>query len=367
MRLASYTQWLTFKPYAAATLPLLLLAACSTPGEVAPGAQKPPVATGTTQPAPKPAASTATPEQAELRALVVQQDRLYDVAAPLLVNNAELCRNNARNLLGFTAKTKFSYSAEFIDAATAMGLTDQLQVAGVLAGSGAARVGLKRGDLLVSIQDKPAPTGADAERKTALMLGALVNGRNSIKVTIARDGNNQPLNVALTRACAFGIELGNTDNVNSYADGRRVLITSGMMKFVQSDDELAYVIAREMAHNTLTHPAKQRITATMSGIIDNLMRLRPDTSSLGGSAGVKPYTQQQDAAADKLALFMVARAGYKIENAAAFWQRLATQYPVTVLNAHTAIHPATAYRLSAIQQAVQDIQAKQAAGAKLVQ
>jgi membrane-associated protease RseP (regulator of RpoE activity) len=280
----------------------------------------------------------------------------------LLVNNALLCRNNARNLLGFTAKTKYSYTSEFIDAASSLGLSDQLQVTGVLAGSGAAKVGLQRGDLLVSIQDKPVPTGADAERQTALLLGPLVNGRNSIKVTIARSGGNQVLNIPLTRACAFGIELGNTENVISYADGRRVLISSGMMKYTKSDDELALVIAKEMAHNTLTHPSRQRNTATMTGVIDNLIRLKPDTAALNGMAGVKPYPQQLDAAADKLSLYMVARAGYKVDDAAAFWQRLASSYPASVLNGYTAIHPGTDYRLSAIQQAVSDIQAKQATG-----
>ena len=243
MRLTRRSRWQGVKRYAAVTLPVLFLAACATQEPTTSGTQNT-ASAGKPTLAPKPAVPAVTPQQAELKSLVALQDRLYDVAAPLLVNNAVLCRNNARNLLGFTAKTKFSYTAEFIDAATSLGLTDQLQVTGVLAGSGAAKVGLQRGDLLVAIQDKPVPTGADAERQTALMLGPLVNGRNNIKVTIARNGSNQTLNVPLTRACAFGIELGNTDNVISYADGRRVLISAGMMKFVRSDDELAYVIAK---------------------------------------------------------------------------------------------------------------------------
>lgn len=365
MRLTRNTQWQGVKRYATAALPALCLAACATQEPSISNTQH--IAT-INQPsvAPIPVSIIAPPQQAELKTLIKMQDRLYDVAAPLLVNNAELCRNNARNLLGFTAKTKFSYTSEFTDAAVALGLSDQLQVTGVLTGSGASKVGLQRGDRLVAIQDNAMPTGSDAERQTALLLGPLVNKHNIIKVTIARNGSNQTLNVPLTRACAFGIELGNTDNVISYADGRRVLVSSGMMKFAQNDDELAYVIAKEMAHNTLIHPAKQRITATMSGVIDNLIRLRPDTDSLSGSAGVKPYTQQLDAAADKLALYFVARAGYKVDGAANFWQRLATQYPATIPNGYTAIHPATTYRLSKIQETVAEIQAKQAIGSAML-
>lgn len=355
--------WLALKR-SAIVLPLVLLAACAT---------QEPNQTSTTaltvrkiQPALPPVKAPTNPQQTELRAIVTQQDRLYAVAAPLLVNNADLCRNNARNLLGFTAKTKFSYSTEFIEAAqVSLGLSDQLQVTGVLAGSGAAQAGIKPGDVLATIEGKPVPPGPNAERLAALMLGPLVSRSPAINLGLIRNGRNVNLNVPLTRACAFGVELGNTDNVNSYADGRRVLITSGMVKFAQNDDELAYVIAREMAHNSLMHVVRQRMTATMSGIIDNLVRLRPDTSSLSGAAGVKPYTQQLDVAADKLALYMVARAGYKVDNASAFWQRLANQYPGNVPNGHTAIHPATSARLNMIQKTIAEIDAKQAAGAAL--
>jgi len=365
MKVANYTKWFDLKRCALA-LPLVLLAACATTQEPNGAATTAPTTRKMQAPVSQQMKAPANPQQAELRALVTQQNRLDAVAAPLLVNNAELCRNNARNLLGFTAKTKYSYSSEFIEAAQAsLGMTDQLQVTGVLAGSGAAQAGVKPGDLLATIQSKPAPQGPNAERQAALMLVPLVSRHATIDLGMTRNGQVVNLSVPLTRACAFGIELGNTDNVISYADGRRVLITSGMLKFTQNDDELAYVIAREMAHNSLMHVVKQRMTATMSGIIDNLIRLRPDTSSLSGSAGVKPYTQQLDVAADKLALYMVARAGYKVDNAAAFWQRLATQYPSSVPNGYTAIHPDTSARMAMIQRTITDIDAKQAVGTTL--
>lgn len=363
-KVINYRAWLNLKRYALA-LPLVFLAACATQEPTALASRI--LRIGIPKAASQPAKSPKNSQQAELRALVAQQDRLYAVAAPLLVNNADLCHNNARNLLGFTAKTKYSYSSEFIEAAqVSLGLSDELQVTGVLAGSGASQAGVQPGDLLVTIQDKPVAPGPNAERQAALMLGSLVNKRTKISLRITRGGQNLSINVPLTRACAFGIELGNTDNVNSFADGRRVLITSGMMKFAQTDDELAYVIAREMAHNSLMHVVKQRMTATMTGIIDNLIRLRPDTSALSGSAGVKPYSQQIDVAADKLALYMAARAGYKVDNAAAFWQRLASDYPSNVPNGHTAIHPAKSARLEIIQKTVTDIEAKQAIGSALI-
>ena len=72
-----------------------------------------------------------------------------------------------------------------------------------------------------------------------------------------------------------------------------------------------------------------------------------------------------DAAADTLSLYMLARAGYDIDGAPRFWQKLATQYPATVLTGYTAIHPATAYRLGVMERIVPEVKAKKAANARL--
>lgn len=296
-----------------------------------------------------------------LQSLIAIQDRLYRVAAPLLVNNAELCKNSARNLLGFTAKTKYSYSSEYVDAAQrALGLGDRLQVMGVLAGSGAARAGLARGDILLAVEDKSMPGGENAERDAATILAPLVTGRPSVRLNIQRNGSTMAMTVPLTYACGYGIEVGNTDNVIAYADGYRVLVTRGMMAAARSDDELAAVIAKEMAHNILAHAARQKLSATIGGIIDNLVRSRPDMSTMSGLAGVKPMPQDLDAMADKLSLYLLARAGYDINQAVPFWKRIASQYPASVLNAYTALHPSTSYRVAAMEKTVKEIKAKQA-------
>ncbi|NMM38811.1 MAG: M48 family metalloprotease [Glaciimonas sp.] len=342
-----------FSAYAATAL---LLAACATQQPITAA----PEATGAAT-APFTAPLSTLPAPAPLRSIVVQQERLYRVAAPLLTQNAQLCKANARNLLGFSAKNKYSFPEEFVaDAQKAYGLNEQLQVIQVLAGSGAQRAGIRPGDRLISASDKPFPLGPNAERQAAAILAPLVRNSSLIKLTVSRNDKNIPLSIPLTRACAFAVELGNTDNVNAYADGQRVMITRGMLDFVQSDEELALVLAREFAHNALAHPSKQKISATMSGIIDNLIRYNPSLDAINGTAGIKAYPQNFDAAADSLSLYMLARAGYKIDDAAAFWQRLDQQIPATVLNGYTAIHPATAYRLATIARTIAEIKAKQA-------
>ena len=339
-----------------ALLPLALLAACASNVPLS----TPAVPTAPAAP-PVPSVAAPTPQQVMLRDIVAQQDRLYRVAAPLLVNNTELCKGNARNLLGFTAKSRYSFSDELGEAAQQLyGMDDKLQVMGVLAGSGAARAGIRVGDKLSMVEGKPVPPGPDAERQAATMLAPLITSGTSARLTMLRNGAPVQVTVPFTRACAYSIELGNSDNVNAYNDGRRVLITRGMMNFAANDTELAYVLAKEMAHNSLNHARVQRTTGTAGAIIDNLIRIRPDMSTMAGMSGMKPMPQTMDAAADTLSLYMVARAGYDINAAPRFWERLASQYPPSTLNGYTALHPATSYRLSVMDKIIVDVKGKQA-------
>ncbi len=338
---------------ACALLPAVLLTACTVP--LQPGQPTPVIVVS-------PATAPPSPQQEALRTLATLQNRLDRVAAPLLVNNAALCKSHSRKLLGFSAKNRYSYSAELAGLVQqTFGFDERLQVTNVLAGSGAARVGVQRGDILIAAEGKEIAQGENAERQAAVILAPLVQGRSNVKLTVARNNANLTLDIPLTSSCGFSIDLGNADHVNAYADGRRIVITRGMLNFAQSDDEVAYVLAKEMAHNVFAHAPKQRMNATMGGIIDNLIRVNPDLSTMTGMAGVKPYSQEFDAEADRLALYMVARAGYRIENVSSFWQRLANQYPASVLNAYTAIHPATAVRLAAIDKAATEIQSRQSA------
>jgi membrane-associated protease RseP (regulator of RpoE activity) len=344
-----------------------LLSACSSfqsrPATPEPAASV--VSTATEAP-PAVTAKMAAARQ-QLSQMVALQDRLYRVAGPLLINNADLCRAQARNLLGFTAKNKYSYSGEFVDAAQAvLNYGDRLEVASVLAGSGAARAGLRKGDVLVAADGKLLPVGANAETEAAAVLGPLVTNNKILTLTIARGGSNQQLRVPVTRACAFKIDIGNSDNVNAYSDGQRVMITRGMVNFAQTDDAIAYVLAKDIAHNVLGHAATTKQAYTVGGIIDNLVAVRPDLSMLIGTAGVKPMPQELDGAADSLSLYMVARGGYSVDGARAFWQRLATQYPATVLNGYTANHPAVSYRLSVIDKTATTIRNKQSSRQPLV-
>lgn len=345
-------------PAAPALIIALLLSACqtlppaTTTGPVAPVTPAEPVA---------PVISPRVAAAAEsLTRMASMQDRLYRVAAPLLINNAELCKSNARNLLGFTARNRYWYPGDYNEASkVAFGMGERLQVTGVLAGSGAARAGLRRGDVLISAGGKTLPSGPNASSSAGAVFGPLVASQATLQMVIERDDKTRQLAIPVTRACGFVIELGNADNINSYADGQRVMVTRGMLNFAQNDEEVAVLVAKGMAHNILGHAASTRSTSTIGSVIDNLTNVRPDTSLLIGSAGIRPMPGELDAAADSLSLYLLARGGYNIDAASPFWRRLDKTYPATVLNGYVANHPATTTRLAAIGTTVAEIKAKQ--------
>jgi hypothetical protein len=67
----------------------------------------------------------------------------------------------------------------------------------------------------------------------------------------------------------------------------------------------------------LGHAGHAKQPGTIGSMIDNLVAVRPDLSMLIGSAGIKRHAgRSSTAAADNLSLYMLARAGYNLDQAA---------------------------------------------------
>ncbi|HJV86630.1 MAG TPA: peptidase M48 [Noviherbaspirillum sp.] len=281
------------------------------------------------QPAPEtpavtPSATPAPDKATALQAWVDQQDRLYKVAAPLLIGNTELCERHVRQLLGFTAKNQYSYTDELADVAhNALGLNGRLHIMSVLPGSGAEQAGLRKGDILLAAGIDPLPDGPEAEHEAASLIRGEMQGRSNISLTVLRDGERIPLDVPLTSACAMAVDLGDSDRVNAWADGNRVLVTRGMLNSTRSDAELAYVLAKEIALNILM-PSERKDAAA---VIDRLRVPVFDNTGMAPPGEVQGYQPAIESRADTLSLYLLARAGYDIEHAPAFWKRLAETYP----------------------------------------
>ena len=300
-----------------------------------------------------------------LQAWVGQQRRLYQVAAPILMKNTELCPLQARKILGFTAKNAYSFSSDFVEVAkSGLGLGERLQIMSVLPESGAELAGIRSGDILLAAGPHLLARGPDAEYAAGSAIGDAVQGNTALDITVLRSGDNESsiIDVPLTPACAMVIDLGNTDVVNSYADGRRLMVTRGMLDFVRSDDELAAVLAREIAFNVINVLPRPDLSAVIDRLhtLDAVPNVMPEGETLLQSSLL------QDAAVDRLALYMLARAGYPVAAARTFWERLAAAYPADMPNSHAALHAPIGERLAVIDRIIAVIATKRQNGQPLV-
>ena len=93
----------------------------------------------------------------------------------------------------------------------------------------------------------------------------------------------------------------------------------------------------------------------MTDAIDKLTQLHPDSNKL---PQIKPPGEESDMAADKRAIYMLARAAYSFEDYPKFWARIA-QYDGQS-NAYSTEHPLTQRRQAAMTRVITEIKNKQA-------
>jgi predicted Zn-dependent protease len=85
-----------------------------------------------------------------------------------------------------------------------------------------------------------------------------------------------------------------------------------------------------------------------------------------GQIGAGSYSQEFEAEADYVGLYIMANAGMPITDAPKFWRRMAAANPSDIKTSHTASHPSTSYRMVALEEAVKEISAKINNGEPLV-
>ncbi|MCR6631547.1 MAG: M48 family metallopeptidase [Magnetospirillum sp.] len=143
-----------------------------------------------------------------------------------------------------------------------------------------------------------------------------------------------------------------TPDVNAFAlPGGTVLIFSGLLADAQSPDEVAGVLAHEIAHLRFRHPTAALIRAAGVGVVVTL--ITGDSSGLvatgAGMALAGAYSREDEAAADRGAVALLADAGLDAQGLATFLRRLAA-HPNGLpqwLNSH----PDSAARAQAVEAA----------------
>ena len=234
-------------------------------------------------------------------------ERLLRVGRPILLANVELCPKVTRDI-GVMTHNQELYGARLkAGSERELGAVVDSSIFHIAIDSPAQRAGLRRGDILRN--EKGFALSAQRIQKALLETETL---------SIERNGELRSFSSETESVCDYELQLKQSAAVNAYADGRRIIVTTGMMDFIESDEELAIIVGHELAHNTMGHIRK---------IVSNLI--------LSGLA--TRYTRPFESEADYVGMYFAKRAGYDIEDVEKFWRRLAVRHPKNVNRAKT--HP----------------------------
>ena len=308
----------------------------------------------TTISAPSPSGDTNAAER--LTTLTALDQRVARVAQRLSENNVELCPA-VRQSAGWALHSASQYSNELRPLVQSrFGLDGDLP--GVLSappGSAAAEAGLREGDLILSVNGQALNPGSTRTMPAFEGLAAniavidLALASGATRLGVRRNDESLDVTVQPHRACGYEVQLNPSNELNARADGRRLFISTALAGFTQSDDELAVILGHELAHHVLRH----RTWSDVGGAA----REANDAAAINGAG-------DKETQADRVGLFLTARAGYDTRIAPAFWRRFgAANWRVRYPQLR---HASAEARARALEQVQVEIDAKLAQGGPLL-
>lgn len=264
--------------------------------------------------------------------------RAADVTSRIRIAGAQLCGDKVRAALGVVALSSedlprlFGQRGFWREFRTifeqAYGITERVSVLHVVPQGPADLGGVRPADVIVSIGES---TVRDGEHLAALQAEERLD---EFELRIERLGIEQSLRLDRVAECWYDLAISAAPFPNAFADGRTIYVTTGLLRFSESDDEVAFVVGHEIAHNLLGH-------SVMS-------------------------FKRSEQEADYLGCYLAARAGYDLSQAVPYRRRLAREFPLLISESASYAHSGTATRAAALARTVEEIQEKLKAGAPLV-
>lgn len=313
-----------------------------------------------------------------------RRQRVYRVSSAITVAAKDLCGDRVKPLHGILVADPSTIPEDFRTAAARLGFAgDQLTVSFVAPGLPAATAGLKRGDVItkingVDLTNPPKPASAHSKKESRGDLFfrlAREAGTNPLTVEIERPEGPLTLTITPVEACDYAAYDVPGDALNAATDGKTIVVTQGMLRFVKSDDELAVVLGHELAHAIMGHLNETKPLRIVAGAFGLLADAGLAVVGIytGGAltraamgAGSRVFSKEYEREADYIGLYLAARAGYDVSDAADLFRRMGIEHPSSMQAGFLATHPSTPERVAAIRETVKEIEMKVARGEPLV-
>jgi Zn-dependent protease with chaperone function len=237
--------------------------------------------------------------------------RLATLGRRLALANAALCtRQQPDTGLVFLALDAFDVSFRKVLQAR-FDIDSNVAVEAVVPNSPASSADLREGDSLISVNGLALKPGIEGPPTMASIVAvherfATLAADKPIRFEIRRRGVPHQITIMPTPACRSRFELRVGSAFDASSDGEMVQIGSRFLAAL-GDDDLAVLVAHELAHNILEHP--QRLAAVGA-----------DGGLLAGFGRNVAFFRQTETQADILSVSLIANAGFAPENAPKFWR-----------------------------------------------
>ncbi|MDP0500787.1 MAG: M48 family metallopeptidase [Verrucomicrobiota bacterium JB022] len=239
-----------------------------------------------------------------------------------------------------------------------------LRIWAVAPGSPAEAAGLRADDLLLAVDDASLPDGPDG---LPFLLSQLTT-EHDLRLTIRRGEEELTFTARPQPIADVTIQLSWRQEANARASFTQIEMQAGMIRFCETDAELSFVIAHELAHVMLHHVRKTLLNYATGTLADAaLMVARIPSPNALGLAGATRYAKEFEIETDYLSLYLLAASGLEIADALPFWRRIGLLHPPREAEGVPLFpsHPDTAERYLRMEAAIEEIRAKEETGQPL--